>query len=113
MGSLVKSKVGKIEENTREGRSRRIRKDVVGCVQAVVGNKKFLVQFEDGKKRDMSSILILYLCSKYKVFLEMDDPISDLPEKEQGEMLTIYGYPGVEEPCIFERGMYFSVFYCL
>ena len=49
--SVVKAKVGELEKITREGRSRRMRKEVVGCVQSVVGNKKFLVKFEDGRKK--------------------------------------------------------------
>ena len=108
VGSLVKAKVRKMEENTREGRSRRTRKEVVGCVEAVVGKKKFLVQFEYGNKIEKSSISLLYRCSKHEVCLEMDEPISDLPQKEQGGLLTIDGDPDVAEPC-----MYFSVFYCL
>ena len=43
----------------------------------------------------------------------MDEPISDIPPKKQGELLTIYGDHDVEEHCMFERGMYFYVFYCL
>ena len=43
----------------------------------------------------------------------MDKQISYLPKINQSELLTIYGYSDVEEPCIFELGMYFSVFYCL
>ena len=43
----------------------------------------------------------------------MDEPKSNLPKKEQGELLIIDGNPEVEEPCMFERGMGFSVFYCL
>ena len=31
VGSVVTAKVGEIEEKTREGRSRRMRKEVVGC----------------------------------------------------------------------------------
>ena len=45
--------------------------------------------------------------------VEMEDPISHLPEKEQGELLTINGYPEVGETCMFVKGMYLSVFYCL
>ena len=44
-GSLVNAKVGELENITREGRSRRMRKEVVGSVQSLVGKKKFLVQF--------------------------------------------------------------------
>ena len=45
LGSNVKAKVGEMERNTREGRIRRKRKEVTGCVQVVVDNKKLLVQF--------------------------------------------------------------------
>ena len=51
VGSVVKAKVGEMEDNTREERSRRVSKEVVGCVQRVVGKKRFLVQFEDGNKK--------------------------------------------------------------
>ena len=61
----------------------------------------------------MSSCSLVYLCSKEEVCLEMDEPISNLPKTEQGELLTIDGGSGVEEPCMFERCMYLSVFCCL
>ena len=48
MGSVVKANVGKIEENKREGRSRRVRKEFVGFFRYVVWKNKFLVQFEYG-----------------------------------------------------------------
>ena len=41
----------------------------------------------------------------------MDDPLSHSPEKEQGELLIIVGNPEVGEPCMFLKGVYFSVFY--
>ena len=43
----------------------------------------------------------------------MDEPISHLPEKEQGEWLNIVGDPEVGEPCMFGKGIYLYVFYCL
>ena len=43
--------VGELEKITREGRIRRTRKEVVGCVHSVVGKKKFLVLFEDSQKK--------------------------------------------------------------
>ena len=45
MGSVVTEKVGEMEENTREGRSSSMMKDVVGCCRTVVGDNKFLFQF--------------------------------------------------------------------
>ena len=64
VGSVLKVEVGELEEITSEGRSRRIRKEVVGCVQDVVGKKKFLVKFEDGQKKEMGSFSLLLLISK-------------------------------------------------
>ena len=52
-----------MEDNTREGRIRSMGKDAVGCVQTVLG-KKFLVQFEDGQKIDMSAYSLPYVCEK-------------------------------------------------
>ena len=40
VGSVVKARVGELEKITREGRIRRMRKEVVGCVQHVVGKNK-------------------------------------------------------------------------
>ena len=90
-----------------------MRKEVVGCFQAVMGNKKFLVQFEDGQKREISFFPLLYVCSKEDVCIEMDDPISDHNPKKQGDLLTIDRDPVVAEAFVFERGAYFSVFYFL
>ena len=88
-------------------------KEVVGYVQDVVGENTFLVQFEYDKKKYTSSISLSYLCSKEEVCLEIYDPISDLHQTEQGELLTIDGDPVVGQGYMFERGVYFFVFYCL
>ena len=109
--SFVKEKFGDMEDNTREEGSRRMRQEVEGRVKYVVGKKRLLVQFEDGKNKDTSYCLLMFLSSKDEV--DMDEPLSNSPEKEQGELLIIYGDPEVREPCMFQRGMYFSVFYCL
>ena len=41
--------------------------------------KTFLIQIEDGQKKEISSSLLLFLSSKEEV--ELDEPISPLPEK--------------------------------
>ena len=46
VGPVVKEKVRYIEENTSEGRIRRMRKDMVGCVEALVVKKKCLIHFK-------------------------------------------------------------------
>ena len=45
VGSVVKAKVGELEKITREVRSMRMRKEVVGCVQSVVGKNNSLFLF--------------------------------------------------------------------
>ena len=51
LGSVVKAKVGELEEITMEVRSRIIRKKVVECVHDAVGNNKFLFKFKYGPKK--------------------------------------------------------------
>ena len=113
VGSVVKAKSREMEDSTREGISRRNRKYVVGRVQDVIRKNNFLVQFEDRHNKDISSVLISYVSSKYDLCLEIYEPISDLHPKQQGELLTIDGDPVVKEGTMFERGTYLSGFYCL
>ena len=60
VGSVVKAEVGELEKITREGRSKRRRKNVVGCVHSVCGKKKFLVLLSNGHKTETGSCSILY-----------------------------------------------------
>ena len=59
--SIVKVKVGEMYENKREVRIRMISKEVVNCVQDVVGKNNLPVKFECGHKRDLSASLISYI----------------------------------------------------
>ena len=101
VGSFVKANVGELENITREGGSRSMRKEVVGCVQSVVGKKKFLLQFEDEQKKGISSSSLVFLISKEEV--DMDEPILHLPEKEEGELLTIMGILRLENLACLEN----------
>ena len=79
VGSVVKAKVGALENITREERSKGMRKEVVGYVQSVVGKKNLLVQFNDGHKKEIGSSLLMFLSSKEEV--EMDEAISHFTKK--------------------------------
>ena len=46
----------------------------------------------------MICVSLSYVCSKEEACLDMDDPISDLPQKQQCELLPTDGDPVVEEP---------------
>ena len=67
VGSVVKAKFGELEKLTSEGRIRMMRKEVVVCVQAMVCNKKFLVQFKDSHISNVIASLLLYVCSKQDI----------------------------------------------
>ena len=109
VGSIVKAKVGELENITREGRSRSMRKEVVGCVQIVVGKNNLLFIFKYGQNKEIGSCSLVYLSDKEEV--EMEESISHLHEKEEGVLLTINGYPEVGEPCMFVKDMHLSVFF--
>ena len=55
VGAVVKSKIGELEDEVREGSSRRISKELNGVVQGVSGKKRFLVRFQDGCENNLSS----------------------------------------------------------
>ena len=66
---------------------------MVGCVHNVVGKNKFLFLFEDWQKKEMVSCSLVYLSEKEED--KTEESISHLPEKEEGVLLTINGYPEV------------------
>ena len=76
--------VGETEEETREGRSRRVRKEVMGYAQAVVRGKKFLVQFKYCKNREMGYFFLRVYVLRGGVVHEVNGPISDLLKKKVG-----------------------------
>ena len=51
MGTVVKAKVCELEEEIREGNLRRLRKEVTGMVQGVVGKRRYLVRFQYGGEK--------------------------------------------------------------
>ena len=66
-GYVVKAKVGEMEDKKSEGRIRMTRKEVLVCAQAVVGKNNLPFKFKDGKKIEISSSLLSYLCPKEEV----------------------------------------------
>ena len=96
-----------MEEKTREGRTRCMSKDVVGCVQSLLEKKKFVFQFEDWQKIEM------IVCEKEEVGKEADKTISDLPKRGQGELLTINWDPICEGNITFGKLINLYIFYCL
>ena len=55
VGTAVKAKIGELEEELRVGSSRRMRKELTGVVQVVLGSRRLLVRFRNGCKNNLSS----------------------------------------------------------
>ena len=80
VGSVVNTKVGELEKITMGGIIRSVRKEVVVCAHSLVGKKKFLVQFKDRQKKEISCFLLVFSSSKEEV--DMDEAISYSTEIE-------------------------------
>ena len=55
VGTVVKAKVGDLEEEIREGFLRRLRKEINGEVKEVVGKRIYLVKLQDGLEKELLS----------------------------------------------------------
>ena len=55
VGMVVNAKVGELEEEIREEFLRRLRKDITGVVQVFWGKRMYLVRFQYGLDKEMSS----------------------------------------------------------
>ena len=54
IGTGVKAKIYKLEEEVRAGSSIRMRKELTGVVQGVSGRRKVLVRFQNGCENNLS-----------------------------------------------------------
>ena len=72
VGYVMTRKFIAVEYKTREGRISRMWKEVVVCVQSVAEKNKFLVKLKYVHSRDMSSCLLLYVCSEEEVGQEVN-----------------------------------------
>ena len=64
---------------------------MVGCVQDVVGKKKFLFKFVDGKMKDMSSTFLVCVCYKEDIGQEANETISDPPKNMKADCSLLVG----------------------
>ena len=54
VGTVVKSKIGELEEEVRAGSSRIMRKELTGVVLGVSGRRRLLVRFHNGFENNLS-----------------------------------------------------------
>ena len=64
VGTVIKSKIGELEEELREGSSIRMRKELTGVVHGVLWRRSLLVRFHNGCEKNLSSnqltVVIVY-----------------------------------------------------
>ena len=72
VGAVVKAKVGDLEEDISEGFSRRLRKDMTGVVQEVVGKRSYSVRFKYDLNKEISLDQINIVVIRSEVEEEID-----------------------------------------
>ena len=79
VGSVVKSKIGELEEEVRVGSSRRIRKELNGVVEGFLRKKRFLLSFKDWCKKNLSSNQLTIVIVE-KIPEEKETEVYEIPE---------------------------------
>ena len=82
----------------------------MGCVQALLENNIFCIQFKYGQSKQIITGSIMLLLAEEEVDKGIEDSISDLPPKGEGIFLIIDVDPVVEEDDVDSNGMYLSIF---
>ena len=78
-GTVVKAKIGELEEEIRAGHSRRMRKELTSVVQGVSGRMRFLVSFQNGCKNNLSSNQLTVVIV-YNIPVEEEPLVSTIPD---------------------------------
>ena len=79
VGTVVKSKIGELEEEVRVRSSRRMRKYLTAVVQGVSGRRRFLVRFQNGCKKNLSSNQLTAV-TEHEILVEEAPKVSTIPE---------------------------------
>ena len=99
VGTVVKAKIGELEEEVRAGSSIRMGKYFTGVSQVFSWKKRFLVRFQDGCENNMSSNQLTMVI------------VEKTPEEKEPEVSEIYDIP--EEQAELEKGYCFYVYVML
>ena len=83
--TVVKANVGELEEEIREKVSRRLRKEMIGVVQEVVGKRRYLVRFQYGLENEISLNQLTIVVTRIEVEEDINvrdvDMIPEVPEE--------------------------------
>ena len=108
VGTVVKAKVGELEEEIREVFSRRLRKEMTVAVQEVVGKRRYLIRFQYWLDKDMplNQLTIVVVRSEVEEEVEVRE-VEMVPEvsEELGCYHWVYIYLHfIDEYGIDKRG---------
>ena len=91
VGTVVKAKIGNLEEKVRVGSSRRMRKELTGVVQGVSGRRRFLVRFHNWCKKNLSSNQLTVMIVD-KIPVEEEPLVSTITEIPEDQVEKQKGY---------------------
>ena len=91
VGTVVKAKIGELEEEVRVGRSRRMRKELTGVVQGIPGKRRFLMRFHDGCENNLSSNQLTVVAA-HEILVEEAPLVSTIPEIPEDIVESHKGY---------------------
>ena len=91
VGSVVKAKVGELEEEVRVGSSRNMRKELTDVVQGVSGRRRFLVRFQNSCKKNLPWNQ-LTVVTAHEILVEEAPKVSTIPEIPEDNVDSHKGY---------------------
>ena len=91
VGTVVKAKIGELEEEVRVGSARRMKKELTGVVQAISGKRRFLLRFQNGCENNMSSNQ-LTVVTAHEILVEEAPLVSTIPEIPEDIVESHKGY---------------------
>ena len=86
-GTVVKSRIGELEEEVRAGNSISMRKELNCVVKGVSGGRRFLARFQNWCKKNLSSNQLTVVIVE-NILVEEEPEVSTIPEilEEQVEL---------------------------
>ena len=91
----MKAKVGELGNGGREGFSKRLRKELTGVLESVSGKKMFLVRFQDGCEKVMTSNqLTIVTVDRIPVIEEYEVPTISTKHEKAVDLKKVY-YHGI------------------
>ena len=85
VGTIVKSKIGELEEEVRESSSINMRKELTGVVQGVSGRRRFFVMFQNGCENYLSSNQLTVVVVE-KIAEEKEPEVSEIAEIQEEQV---------------------------